>query len=562
MKPKILLFFAFILLLINSISSKNLPGTNILSEKDSITVLCSPELFSLTSKWAEEYSRLKPAIKIKVNSDQLSFATDLKSEMKLGFITNEDFSSYENNALWKMVVGRDILVPIVNSNNPFIDGLKQQGVSSDELALIFTDPTRLNWGTLLGNSENMPVKVYLINNGSVKTDLTKFLSSEYLTLNGIIVENGLEMVSRIQKDPLAIGFCKLTDILDPTNQQIVENIRILPIDRNGNGKLDYNEQIYDKLDVFTRGVWIGKYPKVLYNNIYSVSAAQPSNETEVAFLKWVLTDGQKFIAPSGYSDLTSNEKQSKVDDLNVSKINLVASKNGKSVPKMILLILAMTVAVSFILEALIRYRKRRISAQPVADSIFQPVFNENSVTILNGLLFDKTHTWTFMEKDGLVRMGIDDFLQHVTGKISRIKMKSPGDKIYKGEPVLTIIQKGKQLTVFAPVSGIIKEQNQNLKTDAALLNSSPYLEGWIYMIEPSNWIREIQFLFMAEECQAWLKNEFTRLKDFLAVFIKKGIPEYAPVILQDGGELKDNLLSGLSSEVWEDFQTHFLDNSK
>jgi glycine cleavage system H lipoate-binding protein/ABC-type phosphate transport system substrate-binding protein len=562
MKPIILLFFTFILLTSNSISSKDLPVRNILSEQDSLTILCSPGLYSLTTNWADEYCRLNPAIKIKVNISQAGFSTEIKNKMELGFMSHEDFTSYENKALWKMVVGRDIIVPIVNLNNPFFNALQQQGISSDELALIFTDPSRLSWGTLAGTGENIPVKFYLMNNEYVKSAVAKFLSTEKARINGIIVENSSEMVSRVQKDPLGIGFCKLTDILDPKNQQIVENIRILPIDRNGNGKLDYSEQIYDKLDVFTRGVWIGKYPKELYGNIYSVSATQPSSELEVAFLKWVLTDGQQFISPNGYSDLTSNERQSKVDDLNLSKIDLVASNNEKSIPKMILLILAITVVISFILEALIKYRKRRISVQPVAASIFQPVFNENSVTMLNGLLFDKTHTWTFMEKDGLVRMGIDDFLQHVTGRISRINMKNPGDKINKGEPVLTIIQNGKQLTVFAPVSGIIMEQNQNLKTDATLLNSSPYSEGWIYMIEPSNWIREIQFLFMAERYQAWLKIEFARLKDFLAVFVKRGTAEYAPVILQDGGELKDNLLSGLAPEVWEDFQTHFLDNSK
>jgi glycine cleavage system H lipoate-binding protein/ABC-type phosphate transport system substrate-binding protein len=562
MKPKIILFFAFILLLSNSISSKDLPGTNKFSKQDSLTILCSPELFNLTSKWSDEYCRLNPAIIINVRSEQDEFSTDLKNEMKLGFISQEYFSSYENKALWKIVVGRDILVPIINSSNPFLEEIQIQGVSSDELALIFSDPSKLNWGTLIGNSQNLPVKLYLLNDKPVKSDVAKFLGSEQATLNGIVVENGLEMVSQIQKDPLAIGFCKLADIIDHKNQQIVENIRILPIDRNGNGKLDFSEQIYDKLDVFARGVWIGKYPKALYSNIYSVSATQPSNEMEVAFLKWVLTDGQQFISPTGYSDLTSNERQSKVDDLNISKIELVVSNNEKSGLKMILLILVITVLVSFSLDALIRYRKRRISDQAVAASIFQPVFNENSVTMLNGLFFDKTHTWVFMEKDGLVRMGIDDFLQHVTGVITRIKMKSPGDKINKGEAVLTIIQKGKQLTVFAPVSGIIKEQNKVLESDAALLNSSPYSEGWIYMIEPSNWIREIQFFIMAEKYHVWLKGEFTRLKDFLAVFIKRGTLEYAPVILQDGGELKDNLLSGLAPEVWEDFQTHFLDASK
>ena len=46
---------------------------------------------------------------------------------------------------------------------------------------------------------------------------------------------------------------------------------LLPIDRNGNGLIDYNEKIYDDINDFSRGVWIGKYPKSLFSNIYSVA---------------------------------------------------------------------------------------------------------------------------------------------------------------------------------------------------------------------------------------------------------------------------------------------------
>jgi hypothetical protein len=37
---------------------------------------------------------------------------------------------------------------------------------------------------------------------------------------------------------------------------------------------------------------------------------------------------------------------------------------------------------------------------------------------------------------------------------------------------------------------------------------------------------------------------------------------YAQVILQDGGELVDNTLSNLGPEVWDDFQSKFIDPSR
>jgi hypothetical protein len=139
-------------------------------------------------------------------------------------------------------------------------------------------------------------------------------------------------------------------------------------------------------------------------------------------------------------------------------------------------------------------------------------------------------------------------------------MKSPGERVRKGKKAVSIIQDGKQLDISAPVSGTIKEQNTHLTTDSSLLNSSPYAEGWIYKIEPVNWFKEVQFLIMGSSYKKWLKNEFQRLKDFLTDTIRSDYEEYAHV-LQDGGELKENILKDLGPETWEDFQTNFIDVS-
>ena len=165
-----------------------------------------------------------------------------------------------------------------------------------------------------------------------------------------------------------------------------------------------------------------------------------------------------------------------------------------------------------------------------------------------------------MELNGMVRVGIDDFLQHITGPLSRVKMKRPGERVQKGEMILIIVQSGKQLSICSPVSGTIRTQNDLLNSRSSMLNTAPFTDGWVYTIEPSNWLRETQFLFMAEKYNEWLKQEFIRLKDFFATsMITSG---YAPVLLQDGGELKDNILSGFGPEVWEDFQMKFIDASK
>jgi hypothetical protein len=66
---------------------------------------------------------------------------------------------------------------------------------------------------------------------------------------------------------------------------------------------------------------------------------------------------------------------------------------------------------------------------------------------------------------------------------------------------------------------------------------------------------------MAEKQKEFIKKEFARLKDFLMNILKED-QAYAQLILQDGGEISDGVLSEMGPETWEDFQTSFIDPSK
>jgi glycine cleavage system H lipoate-binding protein len=322
------------------------------------------------------------------------------------------------------------------------------------------------------------------------------------------------------------------------------------------------EDIYDNLQAFSRGVWIGKYPKSLSGNIYMVSSEKPNKESELAFLRWVLTDGQQFLNLNGFSDLVYNERQTQLSRLNNTAIYTKTPENDTyALLKTVIMVLIAFGLIGLIFDLISRpFRKRKLGVHPATPAL-SSFFDEESVIVPKGLYFDKTHTWAFMEKDGAVKIGIDDFLQHITGPLSRIGMKPAGVKIKKGGPLLTIIQKGKHLTIYSPVSGTIKAFNETLIANSSALNANPYTDGWVYMIEPTNWLREIQFLTMSEKYKAWLKEEFSRLKDFFATAINTNSPEYACVTLQDGGTLKDGILADLGPEVWEDFQIKFIDHT-
>ena len=563
MKRIILLLISVLMLNCGNVRSITPVKENTTSFGDSIKVLSTPDLYNLSVTWAGEYSRLYPETKIRVISmSDARMVDNLKNEGSIGFVSNEYYSGFISESLWKVVVGRDVIVPVINSKNPFLNEILKHGISPEVITEFLNTSDSKNWGTILKTKQDSPATYYSINDESITKSLAGFLKTNQKKIEGIKVENGEAMISAIQKDPYAIGFCKMVNVFDFKNQTIVESIRLLPIDRNGNGIIDYNEKIYDDFNAFSRGVWIGKYPKTLFSNIYSVSEDRPESEPEKAFLKWVLTDGQQFLYTNGYSDLIVSERQTSVDRLYNAKIYVGANTGEKALLKTLLFIIATVILIGLIIDGVARYKRRKKATVQFEGYVSHPVLDENSLIVPKGLYFDKTHTWAFMEQNGVVKVGIDDFLQHITGTITRIKMKNQGEKVKKGEQILSIIQNGKQLNLYSPISGTIIEQNRALDSNSSIINSSPYNDGWVYKIEPTNWLRENQLLFMAEKHRQFIKNEFSRLKDFLAVTLKADTEKYPQIVLQDGGELRDGILSNLGPEVWEDFQTKFIDPSR
>jgi len=557
----ILLLSATILLLFLSVKviSQEVANKNTTIRQAEATVMCSPDLYELTSRWVSEYNTLNPEKRIKVVSTPFN-STNFSASENLSFVSNKSRTAIGNEKNWKMVVGRDVIVPIVNTANPYLKEILQKGVNEHQFAQLFTNADKQNWGALLANNQNSSVHIYILKDEAIMAAVAKFIHADQLPINGIVLGTKEEVVSAIQNDPLAIGFCNIADIIVPGDQNLTENVRLLPIDKNGNGTIDYMEDIYKDANTFLRGVWIGKYPKTLYSNIYAVSTVVPVNEMELAFLSWVLADGQQFMNSAGFCALAGSESQSQIENLNTSLMVMAPGKETSQTGT-ILVILAVLIIVGLVTGFVIRkYRKPGNIVEELA--VQTRGFDENAVVLPQGLYFNNAHTWAFMEKDGNISIGIDDFLQHITGPITKVEMKDPGEKIKKGDLLFSIIQSGKQLNLYSPVTGTIKKQNDALITNSSYINSSPYSEGWVYMIEPSNWFKEIQFMDMSEKYKRWIDNEFLRVKDFFAATLKPESLEYSHMVFQDGGLLKDGVLTDFGPEVWDDFQTNFLDTYK
>ncbi|MCF8233367.1 MAG: hypothetical protein K9G67_04310 [Bacteroidales bacterium] len=560
MKTKIFTFIILSSLISPGIIAQESHKKTAGSKSHTINIVCMPVLQNLANAWTVCYCDQHPDMDVQlIPASVNNIPEKLKQKDELCLITESCYKNLSQGSLIALPVGRSIVVPVINVENPAAEQIFKNGVPAEVLCNLLKDDKKTGWNEFLETEQYIPVHYYGIRDEIASKCISEFLKEDISAHK--VADNKQELLAALQKDKYAIAFCKLTDIMDMQNHAILSNLHILPIDRNSNGKIDYFEDFYSALSDFTRAVWIGKYPPELSSEIYLVSGSLPESKPTIAFLEWASTGGQQLMEANGFTGLTSSERVANLEKISVQEPLMAASvQDQNNFLSFILIILAVFIVAAIILR-LIAVKGKEVGEQgETVAPIYPKVINESNITIPKGLYFDKSHTWAFMEKDGLVKIGIDDFLQHVTGRISTIKIPSKGEKITKNSQLISLTQDGKQIKIHAPLSGRIVAVNEEVAKNPALINSSPYNEGWLYKIEPSNWLREIQFMRMADKYREWIKNEITRLKDFLVLSVNLK-SENNPAF-QEGGEVLYGVLEKFGPGTWEDFQKNFIDISE
>lgn len=512
------------------------------AENKPLQVSCSSELYPFVQQWGERYATGGQKVEMKLIENSAA-------DEGLCIVSENDLKKAAGNE-WQMLIGRQVIVPVICTSNPFAADLSKNGISAQKLSEILTH----------GNMPKSPKTKANINfyasDANVKEILIDYLKLNEGEVNIIVAEENQSIPALLEKDKHAIGFCNVMQVTE--NGGLCPGINFLPIDRNNNGSIDHMEDIYNSLADFNRGVWIGKYPKELSQGIFLTSKEKPANDT-YAFAEWLLTEGQSEISTAGFSGLFYTERHSNLTQLQTPV--LIAQQNTAegNFPIILTIIIALLVIGGIV--AFVFRNKYSIKEEAYKNKTAHRALSAEKMEAPAGIYFDKTHTWAFMEKNGEVRVGIDDFMQHVTGKLTDITMKKTGETVKKGEPLVTLKQDGKQLTLFAPVSGTIKVKNNSLIDTPEKINQSPYSEGWLYLMEPTNWLRDSALLDMAEKYKIWIIAEYTRLKDFLGRALKP--TDIAGVaVFQDGGEIRDGVMEEMPPQIWEDFQQTYINNSK
>jgi glycine cleavage system H protein len=104
--------------------------------------------------------------------------------------------------------------------------------------------------------------------------------------------------------------------------------------------------------------------------------------------------------------------------------------------------------------------------------------------VQEGLKYTESHEWIRVEGNTAV-IGITDYAQDSLGDIVYVEMPEKGRSLSKGDEAVNIESVKVAESVYAPVSGKVKDVNPDLQDRPELINKDPY-GTFIYSIEMSD----------------------------------------------------------------------------
>lgn len=114
--------------------------------------------------------------------------------------------------------------------------------------------------------------------------------------------------------------------------------------------------------------------------------------------------------------------------------------------------------------------------------------------------------WVRREGDH-VRVGMSDFLQQRNGDVAFVEVKPEGTVLSTSDEVAVIETIKVNVSLTSPVSGKVIEVNPAMEMTPEAINQDPYGNGWLAVIEPSNWDADLVQLFDAQAYLALMKGQ-------------------------------------------------------
>ncbi len=100
--------------------------------------------------------------------------------------------------------------------------------------------------------------------------------------------------------------------------------------------------------------------------------------------------------------------------------------------------------------------------------------------------YSEAGIWVQLE-DGMARVGLTDYVQQSSGDMAFVELKPAGTVLSQGDDLADVETIKVTVAFPSPVSGTIREVNEDLESSPELVNEDPYGAGWLALVELSDW---------------------------------------------------------------------------
>jgi len=275
-------------------------------------------LYPMAVTWAAEFKKIHPQVQIDISAGGAGKGlTDAVSGLvDIGMVSRDIYPEETRKGAYPIATVKDAVVAVVNAANPAINDILTKGLKKEAANNIWITGKSKSWSQALSTSSKAPIHVYTRSDACGAAEVwAKYFGKkqEDLLGSGVYGDPGLALA--VKKDQLGIGFNNIGYAYDHTSRRQIQGIRVVPLDLNSNGKIDPDESFYETFDEIVNAIAQSKYPSPPARELYFVTKGKPQNPLVVAFIRWALTEGQKYVKEAGYINLSQERLNTELKKL-------------------------------------------------------------------------------------------------------------------------------------------------------------------------------------------------------------------------------------------------------
>ena len=268
-------------------------------------------LYPMVVRWADEYKKINPDVRFDISAGGAGkgMSDVLNGMVEIGMVSREIYPEEMKKGAFPIAVTKDAVVAVVSDLNPSLNDIMTKGLKKDAGNNIWITGKYTTWAQAFGSKSTSPIHIYTRSDACGAAEMwAKYFGKKQEDLLGVGVFGDPGLAQAVKRDPLGIGFNNIGYAYDATTRKLIKGLKVVPIDLNNNGKIDPDENFYDSMNDIMAAIASGKYPSPPARELYFVMKGSPeNNKVLTGFIKWVLSDGQKFVDEAGYISLTKEK---------------------------------------------------------------------------------------------------------------------------------------------------------------------------------------------------------------------------------------------------------------